>query len=89
LRGDQICEQLAMMLVLLLVAALVLPGGPLAQNSETERYVSPWETPWTYEGPTVGVNWIRTTPLATSARNSLRSTFLMRREHAPRRPFRQ
>jgi hypothetical protein len=31
-----------MMLVLLLVAALVLPGGPLAQNPETERYVSPW-----------------------------------------------
>jgi hypothetical protein len=31
-----------MMLVLLLVAALVLPGGPLAENPETERYVSPW-----------------------------------------------
>jgi carbonic anhydrase len=39
-----------MMFVFLLVAAFLLPGGPLAQNPETERYVSPWKTPWTYEG---------------------------------------
>jgi hypothetical protein len=33
-----------MMFVFLLVAAFLLPGGPLAQNPETERYVSPWKT---------------------------------------------
>jgi carbonic anhydrase len=33
---------------LLLVAAFLLPCGPLAQNPETKRYVSPWKTPWTY-----------------------------------------
>jgi carbonic anhydrase len=34
----------------LLVAAVLLPAGALAQSPEPEHYVSPWKTPWTYEG---------------------------------------
>ena len=37
-------------LVSLLVAAVLLPAGALAQSPEPEYYVSSWKTPWTYEG---------------------------------------
>jgi carbonic anhydrase len=39
-----------MTFVSLVVAAVFLPAHPLTQNSEPEHYVSPWKTPWTYEG---------------------------------------
>jgi carbonic anhydrase len=35
---------------MLTVAAVLLPAGPLAQNPDYSHYVSPWKTPWTYEG---------------------------------------
>jgi carbonic anhydrase len=38
-----------MTIFLLAVAAVLLPAGPRAQNTEHEHYVSPWKTPWTYE----------------------------------------
>jgi carbonic anhydrase len=39
-----------MTFVLPFFAALLMPAGPRAQNAEHEHYVSPWKTPWTYEG---------------------------------------
>jgi carbonic anhydrase len=36
--------------VLLTIAGILQVGAAELQNSEQEHYVSPWRTPWTYEG---------------------------------------
>ena len=36
--------------VLLGIAGILRVAAAEAQNAEHERYVSPWRTPWTYEG---------------------------------------
>ena len=40
-----------MAFVLLVVAPVLMPAGPCAQDTEhAHKYISPWRTPWTYEG---------------------------------------
>jgi carbonic anhydrase len=37
--------------------ALLLPGLLMAQSSDYSHYVSPWKTPWSYEGPRGAAHW--------------------------------
>jgi carbonic anhydrase len=47
-----------MTLMLLIAAMSCAPTGPSAQDPESEhKYVSPWKTPWTYEGARGSEHW--------------------------------
>lgn len=46
--------------LLLLIAATVVPSFLSAQEADYSRYVSPWRTPWDYQGPRGYEHW---TPL--------------------------
>src|ERR1700733_12583611 len=47
-----------MRLVLLVAAVVLAPGDPRAQDAESgNKYVSPWRTPWTYEGAKGAEHW--------------------------------
>lgn len=41
----------------LVVAVLTASAGSHAQNADPSRYVSPWKTPWDYEGPRGAAHW--------------------------------
>jgi carbonic anhydrase len=46
----------SMTFALLVVAAAFAPAGS-AQNADYSHYVSPWKTPWSYEGPRGAEHW--------------------------------
>jgi len=66
--------------LLLVVAAVLLPARSRGQDADYSHYVSPWKTPWDYEGPKGAEHWGELDPqyAIAPARNSLRSTFGMR-----------
>lgn len=43
--------------VLLIVAAGVAPMGSQAQTNDYSHYISPWKTPWDYQGPRGPAHW--------------------------------
>jgi carbonic anhydrase len=42
---------------LMLTAAVFVPAWSRAQNADYSHYVSPWKTPWDYEGPRGAEHW--------------------------------
>ncbi len=47
-----------MTFVFLVIAVILVSGGPQAQDAMQEhKYVSPWRTPWSYEGATGNEHW--------------------------------
>jgi carbonic anhydrase len=44
------------------LAIVVAVGGLRAQNAEHEQYVSPWRTPWDYQGPRGSDHWSELDP---------------------------
>jgi len=69
-----------MTLVSMAVTMALAPAGPQTQDPA-------YSHKWSYagaNGPNIGVIWIRSTPPALQASNSLRSTFEMRKKnHSP------
>ena len=52
-----------MIFVLLVVAVILVPASPRGQDAEQrQKYVSPWKTPWSYEGATGAEHWSELDP---------------------------
>jgi carbonic anhydrase len=47
----------SMRFVLLMAAAALVPAGSRAQSADYSHYVSPWKTPWDYQGPRGAEHW--------------------------------
>src|ERR1700691_1169489 len=48
--------------LLIVASLLVLPAFAPAQDTDFSRYVSPWKTPWDYEGPQGAQHWSELDP---------------------------
>jgi carbonic anhydrase len=48
--------------LLILASLLMLPGFAPAQDTDYSRYVSPWKTPWDYQGPQGAEHWSELDP---------------------------
>jgi carbonic anhydrase len=48
--------------LLILASLLILPAFAPAQDTDYSRYVSPWKTPWDYDGPQGAQHWSELDP---------------------------
>jgi carbonic anhydrase len=54
------------LLLLPFVVAATLQSGSTAEDKDYSRYISPWKTPWNYQGPRGAKNWSALDPSYTT-----------------------
>lgn len=72
---------------LLVIAAVLLPARSRGQDADYSHYVSPWKTPWDYEGPKGAEHWGDLDPLyATCSAGKEQSPIDIRNAHKAELP---